>query len=117
MGRGVPADAAEWADKEVFSGIYQVDEVKSTTGAGDASIAGFLAALVTGRSLAQAVDIACATGAACVTAFSPTGGIAPLGEIIAWSATRWRKRPYAYDGNYFSYDERHNLLVKTRDAM
>lgn len=116
MGRGVPADVKEWADREIFSSIYHVDDVKSTTGAGDTSIAGFLAALVTGRSVTEAVDIACATGAACVTELSATGGIVSLNEIIAKSKV-WRKRPCEYTGRYFVYDERHNVLAQNKEVM
>ncbi len=115
MGRGMPRDISAWADQELFTNIYHVEEVKSTTGAGDTSIAGFLAALVTGRTLVEAVEIACATGAACVQEFSATGGIGLLGEIISKSATEWYKRPYVYKGNYFTYDERHDILVRERE--
>ena len=48
MGRGKPADVSDWADKELFSGIYKVEDVKTATGAGDTSIAGFLASLLNG---------------------------------------------------------------------
>ena len=41
-----PADLDQWADKQLWCPAFQVDEVASATGAGDAAIAAFLASLV-----------------------------------------------------------------------
>lgn len=112
MGRGVPADPGQWAGREIFTGIYRIDHVKSAAGAGDTSIAGFLAALVSGYSLADSVDIACATGAACVTDYSATGGIGPLDEIIEKSRNEWKKEPLEYAGRYFCMDAERKVLIR-----
>jgi len=117
MGRGAPKEIEAWADKEIFTGIYHVEEVKSTTGAGDTSIAGFLAALTTGCSLVEAADIACAVGAACVSDVSATGGVIPLGELIGKCTEEWRKMDYVYDGTYFDYDARSKVLVKRYSCL
>ena len=115
MGRGMPAEPGQWAGREIFTSIYRIDHVRSTTGAGDTSIGGFLAALIRGYSLADSVDIACATGAACVTAYSATGGIGPLEKIISRSRKEWKKTPLAYTGQYFRMDAARGLLQRNGD--
>ena len=75
---GLNADT--WAGREVFSGVYNVPRVASAVGAGDASIAAFLAAMLRGWTLNESVDAACAAGALCVTDFSATGALQPLEE-------------------------------------
>lgn len=112
MGRGMPVEPEQWADKEIFSGIYHVDHVKSATGAGDTSIGGFLAALIRGYSLTDSVNIACATGAACVTSYSATGGIEPLEKIVLKSQDEWKKMPLEYTGQYFHMNIEQCLLER-----
>ena len=48
-GRARPGDPAAWADRELWAPCFQV-EVVGTTGAGDATIAGFLCAFLRGRA-------------------------------------------------------------------
>ena len=55
-GRGRPSDLAAWAGKELWAPCFQVDVV-GATGSGDATIAGFLAALLRGLSAAGCKDI------------------------------------------------------------
>ncbi len=112
MGNAVPKDIAAWADKEIFSGIYMVEDVKSATGAGDTSVAGFLASLLRGYSPYDAIDTACATGAICVTDISATGAIPSLEEVRAKVDAGWEKRPVAYAGKKFTYDEALKLYIK-----
>lgn len=73
-GRGAPAGAA-WAGRRLFSDVFTVDLVASGTGAGDASIAGFLAAMLRGTGPEEALNMACATGAAVTTEYDATSGV------------------------------------------
>jgi sugar/nucleoside kinase (ribokinase family) len=59
---------------------YEVDVV-GTTGAGDTTIAGFIAGMLQGRSLQAAADLACAAGAHCVQRIDAVSGIPALDEI------------------------------------
>ncbi|OPZ05977.1 MAG: pfkB family carbohydrate kinase [candidate division BRC1 bacterium ADurb.BinA364] len=52
---------AEWAERELWSPSYPAPAGGSATGAGDAALAGFLASLLRGHSLAGALDRANAT--------------------------------------------------------
>jgi sugar/nucleoside kinase (ribokinase family) len=109
MGRAVPENIGEWAGKEIFSGIYKVSNFKSATGAGDTSIAGFLAAFLSGYSPEYAINIACATGALCVTSWGAADAIEPLPGVIKRIKAGWEKRPVSYSGGRFRYDPANNL--------
>ena len=57
------------------------DIVRSGTGAGDTSIAAFLAAVLSGRDPASCIALASAEGACCVTAYDALSGLKPLDEL------------------------------------
>jgi mannitol-1-phosphate/altronate dehydrogenase/sugar/nucleoside kinase (ribokinase family) len=79
-GRGTE-DPAAWAGRELFTAPYRVEEIASATGAGDASIAGFLAAVLRGAGPEEALNMACAAGAATTTVYDTTSGINGYAEL------------------------------------
>lgn len=81
----------EWAGKEGFEESYVPEAVVSGTGAGDTSIAAFLTAVLSGESLAQALQLSVATGACCVAAYDALSGIKPLAEIKEKILKGWKK--------------------------
>ncbi len=83
LGRAGPANPSAWANRELWSPCFQVD-VAGTTGAGDATIAGFLAALLRGESPESCATMACAVGACNVEAADALSG------IRSWEETRGR---------------------------
>jgi sugar/nucleoside kinase (ribokinase family) len=83
LGAARPPDPDDWADKELWAPVFEVDVV-GTTGAGDATIAGFLSALLRGMSLEDAVTAAVAVGASNVEAADALGG------VRSWEDT-WRR--------------------------
>jgi sugar/nucleoside kinase (ribokinase family) len=66
--------AGDWSDRELWSPIFEVT-VRGTTGSGDATIAGFLAALLDRRNPVEALDLACAVGSLCVEGDDGLSGI------------------------------------------
>ena len=64
----------DWASQSACQPCFPV-QVKGTTGAGDASIAGFLLGLLEERSLRECLKTACAVGACCVEAADAVSGI------------------------------------------
>ena len=72
--------AAEWNDAEIFAPCFQVDEA-GTTGAGDCTIAGFIAAMREGASPEEAATMAVAVGAASVEAPDATSGV-PTWDVL-----------------------------------
>lgn len=83
MGRAAPPDLARWAARELWAPVFQVN-VRGTTGAGDTTLAGFIAALLRGTTIEEAANMAAAVGACCVEAVDATSG------VLTWEATRTR---------------------------
>jgi sugar/nucleoside kinase (ribokinase family) len=81
----------EWSDKEGFEESYKPEKVLSGTGAGDTSIAAFLTSVLRGEPLAEALQMAAATGACCVAAYDALGGLQPLEVLKEKIANGWSK--------------------------
>ena len=99
-GRGVGARRAQpiwmlWRDRELWQPAFRPDAVVGTTGAGDATIAGFLAALLRDVPPERALAIAAAVGACNVEAADALSGVRSWEETLAridagWHAHRMR---------------------------
>ena len=83
LGRARPAGWRQWIDREMWAPCFQVN-VAGTTGSGDATIAGFLAALLRGLSPERAMTMAVAVGACNVEAADALSG------LRTWDATAER---------------------------
>lgn len=81
----------DWANKEGFEASYIPDAVISGTGAGDTSIAAFLTSVLEESSLENALHMATATGACCVSAYDALSGIRPLEELREKINDGWEK--------------------------
>lgn len=88
----LPLDASAWADVEVWAPCFRV-QVVGTTGSGDATIAGLLAAMLRGFSPRQAVNMAVAVGACNVEAADATSGIRTWEDTLARLAAGWPRLP------------------------
>jgi len=80
-----------WADKEGFEASYIPDCILSGTGAGDTSIAAFLASVINGETPETALQLATATGACCVTSYDALGGLKPLDQLKEKINAGWQK--------------------------
>ncbi|MCX7806774.1 MAG: PfkB family carbohydrate kinase, partial [Planctomycetota bacterium] len=89
-GAAFPRDA-RWVGRELYAPCFSV-EVAGTTGSGDCTIAGFLAALMRGRTPGESVEFAVAAGACCVEAPDATGGVRGWDETRARIAAGWQRR-------------------------
>jgi sugar/nucleoside kinase (ribokinase family) len=89
MGRAHPSSPG-WADYENCQPCFQVD-VAGTTGAGDATIAGFLAALLRDLPPDKALNAALGVGACCVEAPDALSGIRPWDETLHRIESGWAK--------------------------
>ncbi len=83
--------STNWSNRRRFEKSYQVDHVATTTGAGDTTIAGLLAAILNHYSLEDAMAAAAAVGALCVQSDAVVDRILPLEEVTRLSKT-WQKR-------------------------
>jgi sugar/nucleoside kinase (ribokinase family) len=79
-------NAAAWTDRELWCPIFEVP-VRGTTGSGDATIAGFLAALLDRAVPPEALNLATAVGSLCVEADDAVSGIRSRAEADARAAS------------------------------
>jgi sugar/nucleoside kinase (ribokinase family) len=90
LGRASPTDLARWANFENWLPCFQVDVV-GTTGSGDSTIAGFLAALLRNMSPAEAMNVALGVGACNVEAADALGGIRSWDETLHRINAGWAR--------------------------
>lgn len=82
----------EWSEREFISPAFDV-KVAGTTGAGDASVAGFLMSLAEEMSPVESVTIASAVGAFCIETVDSTSGIRPFPEVLKRIKKGWKRLP------------------------
>lgn len=110
LGAARPADPASWADKELWAPCFQVNVV-GTTGAGDATVAGFLCALLRGTSLEEAVTMAVAVGACNVEAADALSGIRSWEETLRRVESGWARHELSLDASGWHFDDRYQVWV------
>ena len=81
IGSRLELDPEIWGGRTVLQPCFKADTVRSSAGAGDTSIAAFLAAVLSGRKPEECVALACAEGACCVTTYDTLSGLKPLDEL------------------------------------
>ncbi|MCF7849770.1 MAG: carbohydrate kinase family protein [Kiritimatiellales bacterium] len=91
MGAAMPANIANWANRELWIPVYHVDQLVGATGAGDATFAGFLAALLRNMDIETAGSMANAVGACNVQAADALGGIQPWDATTALVNNGWER--------------------------
>lgn len=92
---GLDADA--WRGREILSPCFTPRQVAGTTGSGDCTIAGFLAALLRGVGPAGAATAATAVGACSVEVPHGTDGVVAWPEIAARLQRPWPRLPVAIE--------------------
>lgn len=80
-----PGSLSSWADRRGFRDAVKVKKEVSGLGAGDTSIAAYISALLRGMPFDDAVFLAAAEGALCVTEASAVGGLRPFEEVLSWT--------------------------------
>ena len=110
MGAARCPDPTAWADKELWIPCFQVDVV-GTTGAGDATIAGLLSALLRGMSAEEALVAAVAVGACNVEAPDALSGILPWKEIMRRVDGGWDRRGLSVDAPGWHFDSQLNIWI------
>jgi sugar/nucleoside kinase (ribokinase family) len=93
FGHASPSDLNAWADFEAWSPCFEVNVI-GTTGSGDVTIAGFLAALLRGLTPDAALNAALAVGACNVEAADALSGIRSWEKTwqrvnAGWARKRW----------------------------
>jgi len=116
IGPAQPSDPANWGRREIWAEAYDVRNIASTSGAGDASIAGFLAGLLTGQAIETTTQLACATAGLKIQVKTSVGGIPPL-PVILGKLAGWAKEPVDIDKQYWNYRPTEKLWFGRRDNL
>lgn len=85
------ANAERWVAREIASPCFDANVV-GTTGSGDCTIAGFLAALLRGEGPEATAETACAVGACSVEAADATSGVPAWEKVDHRIAAGWPRR-------------------------
>jgi sugar/nucleoside kinase (ribokinase family) len=110
LGTARPSDPAAWAGKQLWAPCFQVDVV-GTTGSGDATIAGFLSALLRDMPPEQALTTAVAVGACNVEAADALSGVCPWEETWRRVESGWARHELALEAPGWRFDDRHQMWV------
>jgi len=114
IGRAAPVDTADWANRELWAPCFRANLV-GTTGAGDTTIAGFLAGLLRGLPVTDAVTMAVAVGACNVEAADALGGLLSWEETVGRVAAGWARHGLAPGGEGWAYDAGHGLWQRGKE--
>ena len=119
LGRGAPANLDAWRGRELLAPCFDA-AVAGTTGSGDATIAGLLAALLASETPEEALLDAVGVGACSVEAVDATSGI-PSWEVVRERIRAgWRQAPLVIarngDGDGWRWDERTRLWYGAADG-
>jgi sugar/nucleoside kinase (ribokinase family) len=116
---GVDADlagwqlGAEWRARELMAPCFRANFVNAT-GAGDCTIAGFIASVAAGSGPEQALTMAVAAGAASVEGPDASSGVPKMAELQARIAAGWERIEGSAPGSDWSYDPRAGIWNHAR---
>ena len=108
MGRACPSNSDTWASKELWAPCFKI-AVAGTTGSGDATIAGFLAALLRGLSIEESLRLSVAVGACNAEAVDALSGIQSWETTLARLAAGWEQQILDLDCPGWNFDEANGL--------
>ena len=81
IGSRLEINVDEWSDRSGIQPCFKAPVVRSATGAGDTSIAAFLAGVLKGKGPAYCAALASAQGACCVTGYDALSGLKTMDEL------------------------------------
>ncbi len=90
-------DPAIWRAREIYSPVFHVDRVAGTTGAGDTTIAGFLASIYHRLAPVEAVTMAVAVGACSVEQPDAVSGVRTWAQTRTRIESGWAKNSVSVD--------------------
>jgi sugar/nucleoside kinase (ribokinase family) len=114
LGRAIPDDLTAWDGRELLAPGFQV-QVVGTTGSGDATIAGFLSALLRSMPAEQALTVAVAVGACNVEAADALSGLPTWSSLQARLAAGWERLPTRIDTAGWQWQLEPGLWVGPHD--
>ncbi len=113
LGRAAPDDPVAWAENELWAPCFRV-QVEGTTGAGDATVAGFLSALLRGLGPEPAVEAAVAVGACNVEAADALSGLRSWDATLDRIRAGWERLPLRLEDPAWSWDQSNQVWRRAR---
>lgn len=117
LGRAAPGDRHRWAGRELWEPGFVPRRIVTATGAGDAAVAGFLAAFIRGCDIEDASRYACALGALNLEAADATSSIRTWDETTELIAGGWQKNHIPGDLPGWQVDAASGQWLGPRDAV
>ena len=111
MGPAAPENLEIWANQELWAPCFKVN-VAGTTGAGDTTIAGFLAGLLRGLDPVQTMTMAVAVGACNVEAADALSGLRSWEETSGRVSAGWQRLPLTLQDPNWQWDTSAELWRK-----
>jgi sugar/nucleoside kinase (ribokinase family) len=106
-----------WRDREVLAPCFRARRVAGTTGSGDCTIAGLLAALLRGEDPVAVATSATAVGACSVEAPDATSGVPPWAHVADRLAAGWPRLPVVPELAAAWERDAHGTLYDPRDRL
>jgi len=116
MGAASPENVDAWAERELWFPVFHISRFAGATGAGDTTIAGFLASLLRGYDPVESGVMATAVGACNVQAPDALSGLCSWEETEALVKSGWERVPLDPDSAGWTYDDRRHVWIGPADA-
>jgi sugar/nucleoside kinase (ribokinase family) len=116
LGRAAPSDPKPWARRELWAPVFVVP-VAGTTGAGDATVAGFLAALLRDLAPEEVLRMGVAVGAHCVEAPDATSGLRSWDETESRVRGGWLQHSHAPPDTTWNRHDPTGILCGPHDQI
>lgn len=91
IGRALPENAEAWAGRELLFAPFYTRSIRSTTGAGDNAIAGFLAGFLRSDAPEHALAVGAFNALQCIESYETTDRTLPLPQVDAALAAGMRQ--------------------------
>ena len=103
-GRAAPHNGEAWAERELWAPALAPTTVATTTGAGDAAVAGFLAGLLRGEGPERSLTMACAAGCCCCERPDATSGVCTWDCTLERLEAGWQQAALTPSGEGWRWD-------------
>jgi sugar/nucleoside kinase (ribokinase family) len=113
---GSGADNTPWRNRQLLTPCFRT-RVAGTTGAGDCTIAGFIAGLLSGMDPVAVITNAVGVGACCTEATDATGGIPDWHTVINRINSGWQRLDPKIDMPGWQWDEGKAVWKGPRDMV